>query len=164
MRVNTIGMSRDWKIVEGNESDETAGVFKLKLPVLETDIDGLQHVNNGCYVNWCELAAWLHSKALGLDLSHYQALDRAMAVRRAHYDYRLPGLLGDTLLISTWLHDMSGTGMRRSFRIDCIERNTLILNATWELACIEISSGKPRRLPKDFVEIYGDVLLGDMQN
>jgi len=129
--------------------------FVISIKVGESDIDGLNHSNNGCYVHWCEWSAWQHSKALGLDLDDYQRLDRAMAVRLASYDYLRPSHLGDTLLIATWLHDMTRAGMQRSFEIKRKNERQTILTAQWTLGCIEISTGKARRLPEAFKEVYG---------
>lgn len=123
-----------------------------------TDMDGLQHSNNACYVKWCEQAAWQHSQQLGLGLDDYQRLDRAMAVRQAHYDYRLPTHAGDVLLVGTWLHNMSGAKMERSFQLVRLADRQTVLLAHWQLTCIEISSGKPKRLPEAFINAYGRAL------
>ena len=65
------------------------------------DIDGLKHTNNAVYVRWCEAIAWAHSASLGLTLADYQRLDRAMAIRRAEYDYLLPSFAGEQLQLAT---------------------------------------------------------------
>lgn len=56
--------------------------FVLRLRPTSADIDGLNHVNNAVYVQWCEQVAWKHSEQLGLGLADYRRLDRAMAIRR----------------------------------------------------------------------------------
>ncbi len=38
----------------------------------------------------------------------YRRLDRAMAIRRGEYDYLLPALLGNELLLATWLSESDG--------------------------------------------------------
>ena len=119
------------------------------------DIDGLRHTNNAVYVRWCETIAWAHSKALGLDLADYQRLDRAMAIRRGEYDYLLPSVQGDELLLATWLTGSDGriTLERRFQLIRCSDRAT-VLRGRWELVCIELGSGRPRRMPKEFSTVY----------
>ena len=47
----------------------------------------LDHVNNTCYVNWCQDIAWRHSESLGLGVADYRELNRAMAIRHGEYDY-----------------------------------------------------------------------------
>ena len=119
------------------------------------DIDGLKHTNNAVYVRWCETVAWAHSEALGLALADYQRLDRAMAIRRGEYDYLLPSVLGDELLLGTWLADSDGkiTLERRFQLIRCSDQAT-VLRGRWDLVCIELGSGRPRRMPKEFSTVY----------
>jgi len=119
------------------------------------DIDGLKHTNNAVYVRWCETVAWAHSEALGLALADYQRLDRAMAIRRGEYDYLLPSVLGDGLLLGTWLADSDGkiTLERRFQLIRCSDQAT-VLRGRWDLVCIELGSGRPRRMPKEFSTVY----------
>ncbi len=135
------------------KADKSA-TFVHQIMVDETAIDGLQHANNGCYVNWCEAAAWAHSVHLGLDLADFHRLDRAMVVRHAEYDYISASYLGDTLLISTWLSDFSSVQMKRFFQVVREQDGATVLQANWQLVCIEVSSGKAKRLPMEFSEAY----------
>lgn len=119
-------------------------------------IDGLAHTNNAVYVQWCEQVAWAHSEALGLSLADYRRLDRAMAIREAHYDYRLATVEGQALTLGTWL--LAGDGrvtMTRLFQLRRDSDGATVMRGRWALACIELSSGRPRRLPEAFVQAYG---------
>lgn len=129
--------------------------FTLAVRPGADDIDGLKHTNNAVYVRWCETVAWAHSATLGLDLADYQRLDRAMAIRRGEYDYLLPSVEGDELLLATWLTGSDGriTLERRFQLIRCSDRAT-VLRGRWELVCIEMGSGRPRRMPGEFSAIY----------
>ena len=119
------------------------------------DIDGLQHTNNAVYVRWCELAGWSHSEALGLDLADYQRLDRAMAIQRAQYDYLLPTGAGDELLLGTWLCATDGRlAMERRFQLVRASDGATVMRGRWQLVCIDIGSGKPRRMPPEFCAAY----------
>jgi acyl-CoA thioester hydrolase len=127
------------------------------LPVVPgpDDIDGLNHTNNAVYVQWCERIGWAHSEALGLNLADYQRLDRAMAIRRGEYDYLLPTALHERLTLGTWLCDSDGKlTMERRFQLIRTSDQATVLRGRWDLVCIELSSGKPRRMPKEFSEIY----------
>ena len=119
------------------------------------DIDGLQHTNNAVYVQWCERAGWAHSHALGLSLADYQRLDRAMAIRRGEYDYLLPTALGEELTLATWLFSNGGKlSMERRFQLIRNRDQATVLRGRWELVCIELSSGQPRRMPPEFCAVY----------
>ncbi len=120
-----------------------------------SDIDGLNHTNNAVYLQWCEQVAWAHSASLGMTLEDYQRLDRAMAIRRGEYDYLLPTFEGEALTLATWLTDGDGKlTMTRRFQLIRDSDAATVLRGTWELVCIELGSGKPRRMPQAFLDAY----------
>lgn len=129
--------------------------FTAALVPRADDIDGLGHTNNAVYVQWCERVAWAHSQALGLGLADYRRLDRAMAIRQAQYDYLLPTGAGEALTLATWLlHSDGKLTMRRAFQVVRDRDRATVLRGHWDLVCIELSSGRARRLPPEFVRVY----------
>ena len=135
---------------------DLAAPFTLALSPQAEDIDGLDHTNNAVYVRWCERIGWAHSEALGLSLADYRRLDRAMAIRRGEYEYLLPSFLGEPLLLGTWL--VGGDGrltLQRRFQLIRPGDGQTLMRGVWDLVCIEISTGKPRRMPPEFLAAYG---------
>jgi len=129
--------------------------FTLAVRPARDDIDGLNHTNNAVYVQWCEKVAWGHSEALGLSLADYRRLDRAMAIRRGEYDYLLPTAVGDELTLATWLLASDGRlTMERRFQLVRDRDQATVLRGRWELVCIELGSGRPRRMPPEFCRVY----------
>ncbi|MDQ1919238.1 acyl-CoA thioesterase [Massilia pseudoviolaceinigra] len=119
------------------------------------DIDGLKHTNNAVYVRWCEQIGWAHSHRLGLTLDDYHRLDRAMAIRRSEYDYLLATNLGEPLTLATWLTGGDGKiAMERRFQLIRDRDGMTVLRGRWDLVCIEISSGRVRRMPAEFLDAY----------
>ena len=134
--------------------------FTMRVAPKAGDIDGLNHTNNAVYVQWCERIAWAHSEALGLSLSDYRRLDRAMAIRRSEYDYLLPTVLDDQLTLATWLSASDGRlTMERRFQLLRHRDQATVLRGRWELVCIELGSGRARRMPQEFCDIYLSALL-----
>ena len=124
------------------------------------DIDGLNHTNNAVYVKWCEQVAWAHSQALGLGLDVYQKLDRAMAITRSEYDYLQASREGDEVIAGTWLVQWDKRlTMRRHFQVIRPSDGITLLRGAMHFACIELSSGRPRRLPPEFIAGYGPAIL-----
>lgn len=129
--------------------------FTLAVAPQPADIDGLDHTNNAVYVQWCERIGWAHSDALGLSLADYRRLDRAMAIHRGEYDYLLPTGLGDELLLGTWLFPGDAKlRMERRFQLIRPRDGATVLRGRWQLVCIEISSGRARRMPPEFCQAY----------
>jgi acyl-CoA thioester hydrolase len=130
--------------------------FLLALTPQTADIDGLNHTNNAVYIRWCEQIGWAHSESLGLALADYERLDRAMAIRRGEYDYVLPTFEGEALTLATWLTASDGKlTMERSFQLVRDSDGVTVLRGRWELVCIEMGSGKPKRMPAEFIDVYG---------
>jgi acyl-CoA thioester hydrolase len=78
-----------------------------------------------------------------------------MAIRRSEYDYLLPTMLGETLMLATWL--LAGDGrlvMERRFQLIRDSDGATVLRGRWELVCIAISSGQPRRMRAEFCQCY----------
>ena len=134
----------------------------LRTQVAAKDIDGLNHTNNAVYVNWCEQVAWSHSVELGLDLERYRTLDRAMAITRAEYDYLQASREGDHIIAGTWIVEWDRKlTMAREFQVIRLDDGATLLRGAMRFACIALSSGKPKRLPKEFIEGYGPAVLNE---
>jgi len=135
--------------------------FVLKLQVQPGDIDGLYHTNNAVYVDWCQKAAWAHSVSLGLDLERYRALDRAMVITQSEFYYLQASREGDDVVVATWIVEWDGRlTMARRFQVVRPADGVTLLRARMRFACIELSSGRPRRLPPEFIDGYGPAVLG----
>ncbi len=134
--------------------------FTLNEVVQAADIDGLQHTNNTVYVKWCERVAWAHSVALGLDLAAYQRLDRAMAITHSEYHYLQASRQGESIVIGTWIVNWDRRlTMQRRFQVVRADDGVTLLRGGMRFACIEVSSGRPRRLPAEFIDGYGPAVL-----
>ncbi|WP_284450109.1 acyl-CoA thioesterase [Spongiibacter tropicus] len=134
--------------------------FVYPVAIQQEHIDGLGHVNNAVYVNWCQDAGWAHSLALGLNLDDYRELDAAMVIRRADYDYIGAAFLGQRCEMATWLtgSDQRLT-MERRFQLRRVDDGQILLRARWQLVCIRLSSGKARRMPEVFNAQYGAAII-----
>jgi acyl-CoA thioester hydrolase len=129
--------------------------FLLRLRVLPEHIDVLDHANNTVYPQWCQDVGWAHSTHLGMPPSAYRALDRAMVLRHAHYEYILPALCGDEIDAGTWLVASDGRlNMRRHFQLRRASDGVTLLRGDWELVCIRISTGRATRMPPEFLAAY----------
>jgi len=134
--------------------------FTLQSEVKPADIDGLNHTNNTVYVKWCEQVAWAHSVALGLDLDSYRALDRAMAITHAEYNYLRASHQGQEILLATWIVEWDRKlSMKRHFQIVRVEDGVTLLRGCVQFVCIQLSTGRPRRMPQEFVLGYGPAVL-----
>ncbi|WP_434681065.1 acyl-CoA thioesterase [Pseudomonas sp. R1-18] len=135
---------------------DLATPFVIDLVVGAEDIDGLGHANNAVYVTWLERCAWRHSQQLGLDLTEYRRLDRAMAVVRHEIDYLASAYENDELELATWIVDWDRKlKMSRRFQLRRPADGATLLRAQTTFVCIELSTGRPKRMPAEFIDGYG---------
>ena len=134
--------------------------FCVEIHVQSNHIDTLGHVNNVVYVSWLEDCAWKHSNHLGVQRSDYHRLDRAMVVVRHELDYLDSALLNEELIMATWVTECDlRLKLRRQFQLVRPKDGRTVLRAQTQFACIELSSGKPKRMPELFTKAYGSALV-----
>ncbi len=100
------------------------------------------------------------AELLGLDLDAYRAVDRAMAITYSEYNYLAASREGEEVTVATWITQWDRKlTMERKFQVIRHSDNTTLLRAGMRFACIELSSGRPRRLPPEFIDGYGPAVL-----
>lgn len=132
----------------------------LPIVVEAEAIDDYGHVNNIEYLRWIEAVSWRHSAGLGLDMARYREFDRGMAVHRHELDYLAPAFLGERLELATWIVACDGRlTLTRRFQLLRPADGRTLLRARTRFACIELSSGRARRMPDAYVAAYRSVLV-----
>ena len=86
----------------------TADPFELLIPVQDSDIDELGHVNNVTYLRWVQEVAVAHWESAA-PMEDQASL--IWVVLRHEIDYLSPALPGDTIVARTWV----GTATRIRF-------------------------------------------------
>ncbi|HVS64395.1 MAG TPA: acyl-CoA thioesterase [Thermoanaerobaculia bacterium] len=113
------------------------------------------HTNNTVYHVWCERVAWAHSREVGLGPEAWQSLDRAMAMRSSQALFLAPSFLGDEVRVGNWIVACDGRlRAARRFQIVRIADGATLMQAQSEWVCIEIATGRPKRMPEEFRRAY----------
>ncbi len=121
----------------------------------DADIDGYGHVNNAVYVRWLDEAAWSHSTALGLPPAHCLGSRRGMAVWRTQLNYLAPAFADEEIEAGTWIvGNDSRLRVDRRFQLRRAGDRRCLLRALVHYVCIDLDSGRARRMPPDFVSGY----------
>ncbi|MEM7020688.1 MAG: thioesterase family protein [Pseudomonadota bacterium] len=129
--------------------------FTIELTVGDDDIDLYGHTNNAVYLSWCEQVAWAHSEALGIGWPEYDELQRGMAVRKTQIEYFAPSFANEQVYVANWIIEADGrlTATRR-YQICRVNDGATLVRARSDFVCIDLKSGKPRRMPLIFAETY----------
>lgn len=110
-------------------------VFTQRLTVQASDIDVQQRVGNLRYLEWLQ------------DMARYDRRGQGWVVRRHTITYRRPALLGDHLVMGTWVASFAhGQCERRTLFWRPFDRTVLADAATCRVY-IDMRSWRPIRVP-----------------
>lgn len=134
--------------------------FLCPWQVLPEQIDHYQHANNVAYVSQLEVTSWKHSNYLGLTIEQYQAIDRGLAISRHEINYLASAYLDDVIDCATWIIECDNKlKLARQFQFIRRADQKTLLTARTEFVCIALSSGKPSRMPAEFINVYGQAVV-----
>ena len=123
--------------------------------VIKEDIDILGHVNNKVYLNWCEIVSWKHSASLGITPKIYDDLKCACVVIKSENNFTGSLFEGDQVAVSTWIISTDKKiRLSRFFQVVDMAGGQTIFTSLVDYACVSLTSFKPVRMPKLFVDNY----------
>jgi acyl-CoA thioester hydrolase len=129
--------------------------YLIELDVAASDIDAYDHVNNSVYLSWFDRVAWSHSATLGIPLEQCIAMRRGMAAHHTEIDYLRAAVLGDRVLVGTWIVSTdSKLRVERSFQVRRAPDGELLARARTGYVCINLDSGRATRMPELFQRSY----------
>lgn len=129
-------------------------LFDLKQTVEAQHLDVLGHVNNVVYMQWMQDVAIAHADSLGLGLKEYIELKHAMVAVEHHVQYRKAAFLNDEIVLRTWLDDINALYLSRQYVFYRPKDQSIVFVGQTKWACVEIATGKPKRLSPTFTYAY----------
>lgn len=136
--------------------------FTTQLRVRHYEMDALGHVNNAVYQNYLEQAAIEHSEYLGLTLERYQELGGVFVMRRVAIDYLRPAVAGDLLEVTTWIQELRGSRATRRYEIRKQADQNLLVTAEAVWVWVEAATMRPRAIPPEMQETFGQQQYSDI--
>jgi len=146
---NLYGWLKEWK-----RKEDMSSVFDLKIKVKPEHIDVLGHVNNVVYVQWMQDVASAHIETLGVGLDQYLEMKHAMVAVEHHVQYRKAAMLDDDIILRTWLYEINALYSFRQYAFFNAKDQSLLFTGNTKWACIEIASGRPKRMSPTFIQAY----------
>ncbi len=118
------------------------------------DIDELDHVSNQVYLRWVLDVAVAHSTALGWDHDAYLRFGAGWVVRRHELDYLAQVLVGDEVVVETWVDTWKGVSCIRRTAMRRARDDAEVLRAATTWAFIDFGSGRPRKIPDEIRALF----------
>jgi len=126
-------------------------VFKKTITVSKEDIDDLNHVNNVRYVQWVQDIAKEH----WLTYVSKEILETYSWFLVNHLiEYKSQALLGDKLLIKTYVPKVEGVSTIRHVEITNSETNQLIVNSKAKWCLINSKTQRPARITSEIAKLF----------
>lgn len=131
------------------------GVFRQRRQVSWADLDPAGHVNNAVYLSYLEGCAVQDAISRGWPVK--RMLDEAgfaIVARRYRIEYRRPAYLNDELELSTWISDVRRVTAIRHYTVRRVGDGALLARAWARWAWVDPQSGRPVRIPDEFLEDF----------
>ena len=142
----------------GSVQWDVSAPFTERVIVESGDIDEFAHTNNVVYLRWLERVAWNHSESIGLSLDDYRRLNAGCVARRHELDYLAATFAGDALMLATWIAECDGKfTMWRGYQIIRESDGRTVLRGKTHWVCVDLKTGRIKRMPPDFVSAYKPV-------
>ena len=125
-----------------------------KLSVRTYELDSFGHVNNATYLQYFEVARCDWLKNAGLPFPEIQRAGIQIVIADATVKFLTPAFFTDELSITCWCDATTGASVSFSYMVECESRGVCIATGTTKGVCIDGVSGKPRRWPASFREIF----------
>lgn len=135
------------------------GVFIDRRQVEWRDLDSGQHVNNAVYLSYIQECGVRVADAHGWSMARMSANGFGIIARRHIVEYRQPAILGDSLEVATWVSDAKRSTARRHFVVSRIEDGEILFRCNSLYVWVDIQSGKPIRIPVDFLSDFADNIV-----
>lgn len=132
----------------------TPGVFCHPLQVGAQSIDFNRRVSNVQFVQWLQDVALLHSADCGWPLERYQRTGTSWVVRSHFIEYLRPAVLGDDLLLATWIAGFAGDSSPRRTLVWRPRDRKLLARAETVWVFVDAASGRGQAVPADFVAAF----------
>ncbi len=119
------------------------------IPVGNDAIDIHGHVNNQEYLRWMQEIAIEHSGLQGWPMDRYLEQGASWYVKSHFIEYLRPALLGEDILICTWVENMSSrTSLRRTLFRRADDSQALARAAT-QWVFVSLKNSRPVSIPPE---------------
>lgn len=123
-------------------------VYTLTITVSPEDLDLLHHVNNLVYVKWMDKIATNHWAYLTKDTPLPQYV---WVVVRHEIDYLKQAILGDEIIVKTWVGETKGVTSVRF--MEFYKNDVLLVKAKTTWAMLDAITYKPSRIRENVLKV-----------
>lgn len=129
--------------------------YLYKLIVEQDALDEMNHVNNLVFLQWCLKSAGAHSKFVGWSSARYRELGFGFIVRSHKIKYKIPALLGDEIVVKTWVAGMERFSSKRRYHVIRQRDGRRLAEAETNWVFIDFESSELAEIPESVSTAFG---------
>ncbi len=138
-----------------NNSEELRSEYLHRLTVEAEALDEMNHVNNLVFLQWCLKSAGAHSKSVGWSFERYRELGFGFIVRSHKIKYKIPALLGDEVVVKTWVAGMERFSSKRRYHVIRQRDGRRLAEAETNWVFVNLDSGELAEIPELVTTAFG---------
>ena len=135
------------------------GVFSVRHRVTWSDLDMTRHVGDATLLEYVEACGFGVIAAHGWPAARMAAQGFAIILRRHQIENLAPAALDDELEIATWASDVKRVTATRHYTIRRVTDGTLLTRVDTLGVWVDLTSGRPIRIPPDFLADFAPNLV-----
>jgi acyl-CoA thioester hydrolase len=136
------------------------GVFSVRHRVTWNDLDMTRHVGDATLLEYVEACGFGVIAAHGWPPERMAAQGFAIILRRHQIENLVSSALDDELEIATWASDVKRVTSTRHYTIRRVTDGTLLTRVDTLGVWVDLTSGRPIRIPPDFLADFAPNLVG----
>jgi YbgC/YbaW family acyl-CoA thioester hydrolase len=126
-----------------------------ELRVRSCDVDSFGHVNNAVYLMYAEAARNDYMLQRGLTFADFERWKMGPVLFSAKLEYKWPARTDDELIITGDMRNLGRTRFGIVHEILLKKDNRLICRAELGFAFVDLTNGRPCRIPEPFAKAFG---------
>ena len=128
-----------------------SAIFKQRFIVPASAIDGLNHVNNVTYLQWCLDAAEAHWISKTTEAQREQ---NVWVVLNHSISYKNPSFLGEELETQTWIDSYKGVKSERHYKIIRPNDGKTIVEANTLWCFLDAKTFRPTKITEEIAALF----------
>jgi YbgC/YbaW family acyl-CoA thioester hydrolase len=129
--------------------------FSSELQVRPDDIDMNQHVHASRYFDFVLAARYDQmARCYKMSMEEFLRMGLGWFVRSFHIDYKRPLLLGEWMVVTTWVEEMKTENVRVNFEISKKANGKLAAEGHGVYTLVNLETGRAQTIPEAVLEKY----------
>ncbi len=126
--------------------------YVMRLTARQYEMGPFGHINYAVYLNYLEQAAAEHHAAMGLTVARMAELGAGFTIRDVELHYHGYAVMGDELVITTWLESCSGVRAVRCSEVRHVATDRCLVTARTLWVWVNLETGRPQRLSQEVLD------------